>query len=175
VRSRARARDTLLSSPLLTLSSPLLSSPLLSSPLLSSPLLCSPFRRRERKRSGGQAGRVKHIWRVCFRYVCRLSRFAGILETRKRNSINDDEPRGEGEGITSIIAAIRIRARPGGIVSLVGNGTRSDYDSRKKHGHVSVQLYPRQVDSAEEERQSEGKRREKGRRGERSEHVSTGD
>jgi len=76
-------------------------------------------------------------------------------------------------GITSIIPAIRIGARPGRIVS-VGNGTRSDYDSRKKHEHVSVQLYPRQADSAEEERQSEGKKGERERERER-EQVSTGD
>jgi len=34
--------------------------------------------------------------------------------------------------------------------------TQSDYNLRKKHGHVSVQLYPRQVDLGDGGRGDEG-------------------
>lgn len=47
-----------------------------------------------------------------------------------------------------IILAIRIREFLEAVLRRLSEtvDTQSDYNLRKKHGHVSVQLYPRQVD-----------------------------
>lgn len=53
----------------------------------------------------------------------------------------------EGDGITLIILVIRIREFLGAVLRRLSQtvDTQSDYNLRKKHGHVSVQLYPRQL------------------------------
>jgi len=65
------------------------------------------------------------------------------------NGINGQER----DGITLIILVIRIRDFLGAVLWRLSEtvDTQSDYNLRKKHGHVSVQLYPRQVDHGDGE------------------------
>lgn len=73
--------------------------------------------------------------------------FAETRFQEKRNGINGRE----GDGITLIILVIRIREFLGAVLRRLSEtvDTQSDYNLRKKHEHVSVQLYPRQVDSGD--------------------------